>query len=180
MEVYWLVYYVGIAASSEEPVPDSLKRNAMEFIDELSEEKNSIRLILGGYWGLMKFVADYAREKGIEVIFILPDNPREYPPRVREFITIKTELGYKTRSTILASSSDILVCLGGRIGSIIEVMLAYGFGKPLVILTRLGMDTDAIGKCFGEYIDSRRLARIYYVSTGRDAGRIVKEVLGLR
>ncbi len=174
-----IVYYIGIAASSEEPVPRILESNAKEFIDELSEFRNNIRLIVGGYWGLMKIVADYAKNKGIEVIFILPEFSRAMPPRIKEFIPIYTELGYKTRSVILTSTSDVLVCLGGRIGSIIEIMLAYGFSKPVVILRGYNMDTDKIEEAFGEYIDSRKLAKVYYASTGREAAKIALNLLGL-
>jgi len=109
----------------------------------------------------------------------LPEYPRENPPRKDNFIIVRTELGYRTRSIILAMTSDILVCAGGRVGSIIEVMISYSFSKPIIVLRNTGLDTDKLEEGFKEYIDSRRLARIYYVDKGADIAGKVIELLNL-
>ncbi len=171
-------YYIGIAAVSEEP-SQQLKKQTLDFIKRLEPCKDKIRLVIGGYWGLMKYIADYASSIGVNTIMILPEQPHIIPPRKREFTIIKTELGYKSRSTILVNTSDLLVCLGGRIGSIIEVMLAYSFGKPVIVLKDTGLDTDRLQKCFIDYIDSRKIAPITYVPTGRAAAEKALEILGI-
>jgi uncharacterized protein (TIGR00725 family) len=165
-------YYIAIAASSEEP-SNRLIENSRCFIDELLSIRDKIIIVLGGYWGLMKHIADYAISKGFTVMFILPDNPPVMPPNNEHTIIVQTDLGFPTRSTIMCKTGDILVAMGGSIGSITEIMLSYDFGKP-VIVVESGMETDKVPKCFGKYIDHRRTAEIYMFSNGCEAGRFVK------
>ncbi|MGB9730176.1 MAG: hypothetical protein ACP5GU_08185 [Thermoprotei archaeon] len=149
---------VGVAAHSE----GSNRELARRFVEKLS---NDVRIILGGYWGLMRDVADVAAERGIQVVFILPNNPRELPPRNKFFIPIDTGLDFKARSTILVRSSDILVTLGGEIGTMIELFMAYSYGKPVVILRNTGLSTDKLEKAFNSSFDNRLTAPIIYVNT---------------
>ncbi len=169
-------YYVGVAASSEKP-GDKLVRYTREFIDTLSGLEDRIRFVIGGYWGLMEFIADYASSKGFYVVMVLPDEPRVEPPRRDRFFILRTELGYRSRSVVLVKTSDVLVCMGGRIGSIIEVVLAYSFGKPVIVLKDTGLDTDRLYSAFPYTIDSRLLSRLYYVGNGVEAAVKVREVL---
>lgn len=171
-------YYVGIAASSEPPT-SRLIEISREFIDALGRYNDVIRLVLGGYWGLMKYIAEYAHDRGFTIIFILPEEPREGPPRRGRFVIIRTEMGYRSRSTILTYTSDVLVCMGGRVGSMIEVLLAYSYGKPVIVIKGTGMDTDKLEHGFREYIDSRMLSKIYYTANGVDAARILLNLLNL-
>jgi len=171
------IKYVAVAAVSEEP-SENLVRNAEEFLEKLSPYKDRIRIILGGYWGLMRVIADKAAEKGFTVIFTLPDNPPVIPPRRKEFIPIQTDLGFQSRSTVMCRTADVLVAMGGRIGSILEVLLAYDYGKPSIIV-RSGYDTDKLEKCFPDYVDRRMKAPIYYVGSGAEAADKVLEVLGI-
>lgn len=173
------IYYIGIAASSEEP-SSKLIESTRDFLSELSKYNNIIRIVLGGYWGLMKYIANYADKLGFTVIFILPSTPREEIPRRRSFIEINTGLDYPTRSTILARTCDLLVALGGRVGSIIEVMLAYDYGKPVIVLYDTGYDTDRLYISFRETIDSRYLAPIYYVRNGKEAAFKIADVLNIK
>lgn len=173
------VYYIGIAASSEEP-SSKLIKNTKDFLDGLKEYSDILRIVLGGYWGLMKYIADHADKHGFITIFILPSYPREHVPRKRNFIPINTGLDYPTRSTILTKTSDLLVALGGRVGSITEIMLAYDYEKPIIILYDTGYDTDRLYKAFKDTIDSRYLAPIYYVSNGKRAAEKVLEILKLK
>ncbi|MEM3832514.1 MAG: LOG family protein [Thermoprotei archaeon] len=149
---------VGVAAHSE----GSNKELARRFIKKLPD---NVRIILGGYWGLMRDVADAAAERGMQVVFILPNNPKEMPPRNKFFIPIDTGLDFKARSTILVRSSDILVTLGGEIGTIIELFMAYSYGKPVIVLRNSGFSTDKLERAFGSSFDNRLMASIIYVDT---------------
>ena len=172
------IYYVGIAAISEEPTERSVE-NSMEFLNELKEFVDKIFIVLGGYWGLMKKIADRALDMGFTVIFMLPVGSHAMPPRKRNSIIVQTDIGFVSRSTVICRTSDVLVAMGGRIGSMIEILMAYDYGKPVVIV-KSGYDTDRVAECFGEYIDSRRTAKVYYVNTGKEAAKKVKEILGLK
>ncbi len=166
-------YYIAIAASSEEP-SGKLMENSKCFIDELLSIRDRIVIVLGGYWGLMRYIADYAISRDFTVMFILPSNPPVMPPNNEHTIIVQTDLGFPTRSTIMCKTGDILVAMGGSIGSIIEIMLSYDFGKPIIVVES-GMETDKVPKCFGKYIDHRRNTEVYMLNNGCEAGGFVRD-----
>jgi len=153
--------YVGIAAYSGRP-PKKLIEYSKAFIKSLSKTclKGDLILLLGGYWGLMKYIVDYAVEEGLKVILFPPLEKENiaYPSKV---IVIKTGLSYRGRSVVLVRSSHILVVLGGEAGTIQEVVTAYTEGREIYVLSKVGLSSDKIEK-FGNYIDNRRTSRIIY------------------
>ncbi len=159
-----MMKYIGIAAYSGEPTPRMIQ-NADTFLDRLKEHRDKIYIVLGGYWGYMKYIADKAINNGIHVIFTLPLNPPVEPPNNEYTVIIRSDLGFVSRSTLLVNTSDILVAMGGGIGSIIEVAMAYDKGIPIIIVES-GMDTDKIERGFGSYLDKRMKTKIYYVKNG--------------
>lgn len=169
--------YIGIAAYSGEP-NERMIENAECLIEKLASYRDRIYIVLGGYWGFMKYIADKAVEKKIRVVFILPLNPPCYPPNNEDTIIIKSDMGFVSRSTIMTMTSDILVALGGGIGSIIEIAMSYDYGRPIIIV-KSGMDTDRIPERLGEYLDNRRKTRIVYVENCNSAVEKIKEIIGL-
>ncbi|BBD72343.1 hypothetical protein HS1genome_0732 [Sulfodiicoccus acidiphilus] len=116
----------------------------------------------------MSNVAEAAVERGLEVVFILPYF--EDAPRRRGFIPVRTGMEPRARSVLICASADVLVSLGGEAGTITEVFMAYGMGKPVVVLKGTGMSTDRLAEAFGERLDSRRSAVVKYVDTPEEAG----------
>lgn len=158
-----------VAAHSE-----SSNRNlAQRFISKLPED---CKIFLGGYWGLMKDVADVALERRLQVIFILPLNPRAIPPRNKYFTIIDTGLDYRGRSVILVRCSDVVVTLGGEIGTLIELFTAYSYGKPIIILKGTGMSTDKLELAFKNAFDNRFLAKVVYVDSPEELARKALEL----
>lgn len=155
---------IGVAASSE----DSNKRVAQEFVSTLNSQ---VRLFLGGYWGLMKDIADAASGRDMTVVFLLPLNPKESPPRRPEFITVDTGMEYRARSVLICRSSDVLVALGGEAGTIIEVYMAYAMGKPVVVLNNTGHASDRL-ELMGDQLDNRRTSRVYYTKNPGEAAKL--------
>lgn len=149
---------LGVAIHSE----GSNRILAERFISKLP---NNCRILLGGYWGLMKDIADASLNRDLQVIFILPLEPKAIPPKNKLFIPIDTGLDYRGRSIILVRNSDVIVSLGGEIGTIIELFLAYSYGKPIAILRNTNMSTDNLEKTFKNSFDKRMLAPIIYVDT---------------
>ncbi len=170
--------YIGIAGVSEEP-SNKMLRNTDLFLEKLIDHRDKIFFILGGYWGFMKYFADKALEKNYTVIFILPSNPHTYPPNRDNTVVINTSLDYPTRSTVLTRSSDILVVFGGRIGSMIEALLAYSYGRPVVFIES-GYETDRLQNCFDEYFDVRETARIHRARDGGEAAEHVIEYIVMK
>ena len=170
--------YIGVAGTSEQPSTKLI--NAIDgFFEKLTITNYKIVFILGGYWGFMKYFADKAVEKEYEVVFILPDNPHTLPPNNENTVIIQTDLGYPTRSTILCKTSDVLIVFGGKIGSMIEALLAYDFGKPVIIL-KSGYDSDKLCSAYKNYFDKRAKAPIYCVDNVEELVNILKSILDKR
>ncbi|MEM2184707.1 MAG: LOG family protein [Candidatus Methanomethylicia archaeon] len=146
---------------------------AWRFISKLPE---NCRIFLGGYWGLMKDVADAALKRGLQVVFILPLNPINIPPRNKLFTIIDTGLDYRGRSVILVRCSDVVVSLGGEIGTLIELFIAYSYGKPIVILRGTGMSTDKLESTFKNAFDNRFLSKIVYVDSPEELAQKALEL----
>ncbi|BAB66937.1 LOG family protein [Sulfurisphaera tokodaii] len=150
---------IGIAAHSGE-VSEELKERAKRFVDEVSSCKK-VRLLLGGYWGLMKIVVDEALNKGLPVVLFLPIE-REEVEIPEEVIKVYTGCEFRCRSVMLVRSSDILVSLGGGVGTQIELFMAYAMGKPVYSLYKTGLSTDNLKQAYPEYFDDRQIVKIKY------------------
>lgn len=138
-------------------------------VDSLS--KCNPVLMLGGYWGLMKVVVDYAVSRGIRVVLILPVEHEDVnvPDGV---ILVRTGMEFRERSVVLIRSCDSVVALGGAAGTIMEVLMAYAMGKPVIVLKGTGFPTDRLELAYPDYVDDRRTSRIMYVDDPYEAGRL--------
>ncbi|MCC6011343.1 MAG: hypothetical protein LM556_02965 [Desulfurococcaceae archaeon] len=162
---------MGIAAHSEEPSEELLVK-ARRFIDELWVNCGSgTRLVVGGYWGLMKHVVDTALNYGFTVI-ILPPLELEHISYPEKAIVIKTGVSFRARSVFLVRTSDLLVVLGGGAGCIQELVTAYTEKKPIYVLVDTGYSTDIV-KSWPLYLDSRALVPIVKIS---DPVELAREV----
>jgi len=168
-------FYIGISGVSEQP-SDMLVKYVNEFLSKIREIRVKLTFVLGGYWGFMKYFADKAIESNYEVVFILPSDFPETPPNRDNTIIIQTDLGSQTRSIILARTCDILIVFGGRIGSMIETLSAYGFGKPVVIIES-GYETDKLGQAYPHHFDVRKTSDVYYVKNIDEVISIVKKYI---
>lgn len=155
---------VGIAAHSEVK-SDLHVENVIDFVKNFGEcvKKRNLEkrvyLLVGGYWGLMKILADEALKVGLNVIIIPPcerDAEADFP---EEAIVIRTGLSMRGRSIALARSSHVLVSLGGSSGTILEMIAAYTEGVPVYALVSTGLPSDKMG-IFSPFIDDRKNARI--------------------
>ncbi len=159
-----MLIHIGVAAHSSSSNPEIAGR----FVNSLPE---NTRILLGGYWGIMRDVADAARRRGLQTVFFLPLNPPVQVPADEIFVPIDTGLDPKGRSLILVRSSDVLAVLGGEVGTMIEALAAYSYGKPVVILRGTGRSTDKLEESFKSWFDARELAPVLYVNTPEDLAR---------
>ncbi len=155
---------IGIAAYSGVP-PPRLADEACKFIECLASKCKDIALVLGGYWGLMKVVVDRAIELSIPTILLPPIDREdiEYPHKA---IVLRLGVDYRVRSVFIARAADVLVALGGESGTMQEIVTAYCESKPVIVL-RSGLSTDKL-ELLSPYLDTRRLSRIRFVSTGEE------------
>jgi len=131
----------------------------IRFVDVLASrcvEKPIV--LLGGYWGCMKYVADRAIERGLTVVMFPPIEAENiaFPEKA---IVLKTGLSYRLRSVAMVRSSDALVVLGGAAGTLQEAVTAYCEAKPLYVLSGTGLATDRLA-VFAPYIDDRKIVEV--------------------
>jgi len=166
---------VSVACSSAPPPPE-LVAKAREFVDELASScGKSVAIALGGYWGLMRVVADRAIEKGLTVI-IMPPLEREDTEFPSQAIVVKTGVSYRVRSVFLVRTGDALVALGGSSGTMQEVLTAYCEAKPIYILLT-GLESDNLAK-LGPYIDARKLTKLKFYEDPRKLARDLAKEIG--
>jgi len=164
---------IGIAAHSG-TVPRELERKAEIFVEKVAECKKDVRFLLGGYWGLMKTVVDKAIQLNIPVILFIPIE-REDVPLPNEVIKVLTGCEFRCRSVMLVRSSDVLVSLGGGVGTEIELFMAYAMGKPVYSIVNTGLTTDLLKMSFPEYFDDRKVVKIKYFEDPIEMSKAVCE-----
>lgn len=149
---------IGIAALGTEP-PSELAEKARLFLRELARLcGRGVCIALGGYWGLMKVVADEALQLGFPTL-VFPPAEREEASFPEGVIVIRTGSSYRVRSVFLCRTSDVLVSLGGEAGTMQEVFTAYLEGVPVLMLGGTGLSSDRLAP-FAPCLDSRCVARV--------------------
>ena len=87
-------------------------------------------LVCGGLGGVMEAAARGAHEAGGVTIGLLPGNYRE---AANPFITVPIATGLgEGRNLLIVRTSDLLIAIGGRYGTLSEIALALKTGKPLI------------------------------------------------
>jgi uncharacterized protein (TIGR00725 family) len=87
-------------------------------------------VLTGGLWGVMESASHGAKDAGGEVIGVLPGSlANTANPYVD--IPIVTNMGH-ARNTILCHTADLLVAVGGKLGTISEIAVALKIGKTVV------------------------------------------------
>ncbi|BBG22948.1 hypothetical protein IC006_0232 [Sulfuracidifex tepidarius] len=163
------MFQIAIAAHSSNP-SEEMARKAEKFVSAI--KRNDVIILLGGYWGLMKVVADRALSEGIPVVMVLPmERDVPVPEKV---VRIDSGSEYRSRSIPLIRSSDVVVALGGGAGTIIEILLGYAMGKHTFVLKGNGMSSDNLEKAFPDFIDERKVTKVMYFDNVEE---MAKEVL---
>jgi uncharacterized protein (TIGR00725 family) len=90
----------------------------------------------------MEASAKGAKEAGGTTVGIIPGNTKsEANPFIE--IVIATGLGY-ARNTIVATTSDALIMIGGGPGTLSEAAFALALGKPVIALKGTGGAADLL------------------------------------
>jgi len=160
---------VGIAASSNpKPLPKAVDKT-IKFARKLAKYRNEVVLLTGGGGGLMTIASrEFSKNGGIVVGFIPLEmeratvgHPRWHPYNTIEILSSSS---FQARSVPMVRSSDVLVCLGGEAGTLIEVLIAYLNAKPVIVITDTGYLTDKLQLLVNKegYIDSRKTTKIVF------------------
>lgn len=160
---------IGIAASSDpHPLEEAVRKTRL-FVKTLSKFKN-VSLITGGGGGLMSVASEEAFKHGIPVIGVVPvevENISEEHYRWNPYNTfvIRSGMTFPARSIPIVRSSDAFVVLGGGIGTMIEALLAYEHGVPVIVIDGTGYPSDNLRLLAKDgYFDHRRIVKVEFTS----------------
>ncbi|AEH25224.1 TIGR00725 family protein [Pyrococcus yayanosii] len=155
---------VAIAGSSDEKLLPEAERKARAFARALPTD---VVLLTGGRGGIMKVVSEEFSKRGGTVVGILP-----FRDKGNEFnaIRVRTGMDPVERSAVLVNSADVLVVLGGGVGTMIEALMAYNLGVPVVVLTGTGYRSDLLARLASDgYFDHKRNVRVYVTDDPEEA-----------
>ncbi|MGB9820245.1 MAG: TIGR00725 family protein [Pseudothermotoga sp.] len=132
-------------------------------------------IFCGGRDGVMELVSKGVKEVNGNVVGVLPVNEAG-----NEYLStrIKTPFDNITRSLVLIESSDVVVSVGGEIGTAIEILIAYARSKPTVLFTGTGGWTDRFSKILieGKYLDMRKNTVVYKAQSVDQVVEIITEI----
>jgi len=174
--------HIGVLTTYEERIPEEVRQMAYELGRELA--RRGYIVITGGDGGLMRDVARGVVEAGGISVGVLSHELARVPeghPLHNPYLTVcvRAEMSYEGRSSIVVASSDVVIVLAGGVGTLVEVAMAYSMGKPIVVLEGSGLLADRLREMFPDgYIDHRRIVRLRFVGSVREAVEAVEEILG--
>ena len=105
-------------------------------------------LVCGGFKGIMEAAAQGAREAGGKTVGIIPGTDRNEANEYCD-VVIPTGMG-EARNVIVVQSSDALISLHGKYGTISELAFALKMNKPVISLVNwdvfpeIALETDPV------------------------------------
>jgi len=125
-------------------------------------------LVCGGREGIMQAASHGCKDANGLVVGILPSSSRlEGNPYLD--IQIPTGLGW-TRNALVVLSSDVLIAIGGRSGTLNEMSYAWMYARPVIALDHQAISESSWGrKLAGQPIDNRRDEEVWQTKTPQEA-----------
>ncbi|MFA6973690.1 MAG: hypothetical protein WC238_03070 [Parcubacteria group bacterium] len=134
-------YKIAIFGAGDEKLDKSVYKIAENVGQEIASRGHI--LITGAAKGISRYAAIGAKKKGGTVIGISPtSNDKEEKDFNVDFknsdIIIHTGFGYKGRNVVSVRTSDGIIVVNGKFGTLSEVANAEGEQKPIVVLKNSG------------------------------------------
>lgn len=132
--------YVAVVGDGDPRGPDAGR--LLEWAEEVGQQlaRGGAVVVTGGLDGVMRAASRGALGAGGETIGILPGaDPSEANEYVRT--PIATGLGV-VRNLVVVTSSDAVVAIGGRHGTLSEIALALRMGRSVVALSSWRLESD--------------------------------------
>lgn len=171
---------ISIAASSDRKPKEKAINKMKSFVDNVLEIEEDVIFLTGGGGGLMTLIAEEVNKKDRgDLVGVLPismENISEDSPRWNPYndVDIKTGMNFVARSPVLVNSGDVLVSLGGGVGTMIEVLMAYNLGVPAILITGTGYPTDKLPEIIDDgFIDHKEIVEIFSTSDPGEAASLV-------
>jgi len=167
---------VGVAGYSgpvDQPPVSELEELCVALGEAIARE--GYVLVNGGRDGVMELVSSGASRANGQVVGILPHEDRG---NEHLSMAIRTGLDFQMRSFIMLKNVDVLIAVGGEIGTAIEILGAYAYSVPVILLRGTGGWTDRIAEILidGKYLDSRRKVEVFQVYSVGEAMEILKNI----
>lgn len=145
----FLKYKICVAGAAETGHCDDLVSEKAKAVGEEIIKNNGI-MITGATGGVPLWAAKGAKEKGGMVIGISPASSKKehiekygLPIEYMDLI-IYTGLDYSGRNLLLSRSSDAIILICGRMGTLNLFTLAFEDNKPIGVLLKSGGTADEI------------------------------------
>lgn len=149
MDKTFLKYKICVAGAAETGHCDDLASEKAKVVGEEIIKNNGI-LIMGATGGIPLWAAKGAKEKNGLVIGISPASSKKehlekygLPTEYMDLI-IYTGLDYSGRNLLLSRSSDAIILICGRMGTLNLFSLAFEDNKPIGVLLKSGGTADEI------------------------------------
>lgn len=158
---------IGNAARPNVELPASLLEAATE-IGSCIAEAGAV-LITGGTGGVMEAASKGASQSGGLSIGFLPQADLSH---ANPYLDVALPTGMGTMRNILtARCCDALIMVGGGIGTLNELTIAYDVGTPVVVLRGSGGWSDRIIHSLvdGRWLDERRVSELEFADDPRSA-----------
>jgi uncharacterized protein (TIGR00725 family) len=126
-------------------------------------------LVNGGTGGVMEHSAKGAKEAGGLTVGFLPQADLSH---ANPYLDLAFPTGMGTlRNVLTARCADSLVVIGGGVGTLNEITLAYDAAVPVVVLEGTGGWSDRLRETLydGAYLDERRVLPISFASSPAEA-----------
>ena len=136
------------SAETERPTSNELRRSAVA-LGQAVASRNAI-LLTGGTTGLVYIVGKAARDAGAFHVGVSPGSSetehieRYQLPTDACDLLIYTGFGLKGRNVVLVRSCDIVLFIGGAMGSLNEFTIAHDEDKVIGCLTGTGGVADEV------------------------------------
>jgi uncharacterized protein (TIGR00725 family) len=150
-----------------DPVPEATLTAAFEVGQLIA--KAGAALFCGGTSGVMEASCRGARQEGGLTIGVLPGFERN---AANEYVDISIPTGLGTaRNLIYTRGCDATIMIGGGVGTLNELTIAYQAGRTVVVVEGTGGWADRLRATIFEnrYLDERRTVEIRFVSTAGQA-----------
>ncbi|MHA2059608.1 MAG: TIGR00725 family protein [Candidatus Ranarchaeia archaeon] len=149
-------------------------KKALEIAEEVGKllAQKGVIVLSGGRGGVMEAVFKGAKANKGTTVGILP-GPEKSEANIYTDITIVTNMGW-TRNSLIQLSSDGVIVIGGKAGTLCEIAFAWMYGKPIVALPSAG---GWGAKLAGTKIDERRSDRIESAHSPQQAVERLLEIL---
>jgi len=137
--------------------------------------KRGHTIVCGGRDGVMELVSQGARRASGTIIGVLPEGEEG---NTYLTIRIKTPFDNVTRSLVLVQTSDVVISIGGEIGTAIEVLIAYARGKPIILFEGTGGWTDRFTQVLieGKYLDNRKIVEVHRAKNSSQVLELLEKI----